>query len=249
MVAPFDRFAIEATSSSSSEESDKENIGPRACKFVNMDSCPKDGLAKAFLDDEAEEEDDSDGDRLRFQEVDEESETDEHEELTDLIATGNEEAPIDQEKRNELHQKWLEHQDAAETENVLQRLKCHQGFGRSSFIHGYSHCYDGSGDDDDDDDNDNCDDENTLDCDDEAAYKQHTTIHTVHQGLKKAKQMISQMFTDTNDVYIASDDEETERNFIRHHILKQNVCSEVFFENLISYLCLYFAVPSCNKYS
>ena len=41
----------------------------------------------------------------------------------DLIATGYEEAPVDHEKHNQLHQKWLEQQDAAGTNDILQRLK------------------------------------------------------------------------------------------------------------------------------
>lgn len=202
--------------SSSEEESDKENIGPRVCNVVNKNSSPKDGLAKAFLDDEAEEEDDSDCDLLRFQENEEENETDEHEELDDLIATGYEEAPMDQEKRNELHQKWLEQQDAAETDNVLQRLKSgRRGLGKPALIHGDYDNYDESDNDDDEgNDNDN-------DGDDEAGYNNHS-IDTSRQSFKKAKQMISHMFTDANDVYIPSDDEETEKNLIRHHILKNN---------------------------
>ncbi|KAL0916859.1 hypothetical protein M5K25_014405 [Dendrobium thyrsiflorum] len=195
--------------SSSEEDSDKENIGPRAYSVVNKDLSPKDGVAKAFLDVEAEEEDDSDCDLLRFQENEEESDTDEHEELDDLIATGYEEAPMDQEKRNELHQKWLEQQDAAETDNVIQRLKSgRQGLGKpAALIHG---------DHDNHDESDNDDDEDNV-SDDEAKYKNHP-IDTSRQSLKKAKQMISHMFTDANDVYIPSDDEETEKNLIRQHI-------------------------------
>ncbi|XP_028549590.1 uncharacterized protein LOC110106532 [Dendrobium catenatum] len=194
--------------SSSEEDSDKENIGPRAYSVVNKDLSPKDDIAKAFLDVEAEEEDDSDCDLLRFQENEEESDTDEHEELDDLIATGYKEAPIDQEKRNELHQKWLEQQDAAETDNVIQRLKSgRQGLGKPALIHGDHDNHDAS-DNDDDEDNDS---------DDEAKYKNHP-IDTSRQSLKKAKQMISHMFTDANDVYIPSDDEETEKNLIRQHI-------------------------------
>ncbi|PKA52553.1 hypothetical protein AXF42_Ash001533 [Apostasia shenzhenica] len=108
--------------SSSEEENDKENVNPSACSVLNSDFSPKDGCAKAFVDDEAEEEDDSDHDLLRFQESEDEDESDEIEDLYDLIATGNGEAPKDQDKRHELHQKWLEQQDAAETDNVLQRV-------------------------------------------------------------------------------------------------------------------------------
>lgn len=199
-------------SSSSEEENDKENISPSFCNDVNKDSSPKDGLAKAFLDDEAEEEDDSDCDLLRFQENEEENESDEQEELDDLIATGYEEARIDQEKRKELHQKWLELQDATETDNVLQRLKSgHQGLGKPGLNLGDYDNYDASDNDDEGSDGDN-----------EVPHKNHP-IDTSRQSLKKAKQMISHMFTDAKDVYIPSDDDETEKNLFRHHILKHHV--------------------------
>ena len=46
------------------------------------------GLAKAFLDDEAEEEGDSDHDLMRFEDNEEDDESDADEVVNDLIATG-----------------------------------------------------------------------------------------------------------------------------------------------------------------
>jgi hypothetical protein len=37
-------------------------------------------------------------------------------------------------------------------------------------------------------------------------------------NLKKAKEMISQMFTDKDDVYISSDDEETETRLVKEQL-------------------------------
>ncbi|KAL7002406.1 hypothetical protein U1Q18_003560, partial [Sarracenia purpurea var. burkii] len=58
------------------------------------------------------EEDDSDNDLLRFQENEEDENIDDYEELNDHIATEYDERPVDNEWQNELHQKWLEQQDA-----------------------------------------------------------------------------------------------------------------------------------------
>ena len=120
-------------SSEDEEDNDKENIEPSTQNNdVNTrehlqraigDSCPDNTIMKDFLDDEAEEEDDSDNDMMRFKDDEEDDGSDENEVFNDLIAAGYEEKEIDHEKRNELHQKWLKQQDAAETNNVMQRLK------------------------------------------------------------------------------------------------------------------------------
>ncbi|KAG0466892.1 hypothetical protein HPP92_018472 [Vanilla planifolia] len=136
---------------STEDESDKENIGPGPFYIGKMGLSPKKPLGKAFVDDEAEESDDSDYDLLRSQD-DDESDVDGQEELDDLIDTGYLEAPIDQEQRDELHQKWLEQQDVVETDNVLQRLKYGQGRGHLAFLHDYY-----SDKDEDDSENDSRD--------------------------------------------------------------------------------------------
>ncbi|KAL6991508.1 hypothetical protein U1Q18_009620 [Sarracenia purpurea var. burkii] len=61
-------------------------------------------LVKA-VEDEVVEEDDSDNDLLRFQENEEDEDIDDYEEFNDLIATKYDERPVDNEWRNELHQK------------------------------------------------------------------------------------------------------------------------------------------------
>ncbi|KAH7675343.1 hypothetical protein IHE45_08G129400 [Dioscorea alata] len=189
--------------SSSHEDSDKENNDPYPCKVLNKGSYPKDGLAKTYVDDEAEEEDDSDHDLMRFQES-EDDDSDENEVLDDLIMSGYEEAPVEHEKRNQLHQKWLEQQDANETDNVLQRLNCGQIRREPSII-------------DDEDDNVDTDDEDSAD----EMTEDQIPANLVRKNSKKAKQMMAQMFTDETDVYVSSEDEETERSLIREHLLHQ----------------------------
>jgi hypothetical protein len=111
------------------DDNDKENIDPSSQENgVNVheqlqpgigDSCPDGALLKDFLDDEAEEEDDSDNDMMRFKDSKEDDGSDENEVFNDLIEAGYEEKEVDHKKRNELHQKWLQQQDAAETNNVM----------------------------------------------------------------------------------------------------------------------------------
>lgn len=172
-----------------------------------MDPYPKGGPAKAYLDEEAEEEDDSDHDLTRFQENeedDDDDDSDENEVLNDLIATGFEERPVDHEKRNELHQKWLEQQDAAETNNVLQRLKCNQKQKESTIK-----------DEDDDEDL-------AVESADERSYEP-LPKNVIKQNSERAKQMIAQMFTDDHDIYVPSDDEEIEQSLVRQRLSKQTV--------------------------
>ncbi|KAJ6880759.1 hypothetical protein NC652_033946 [Populus alba x Populus x berolinensis] len=47
---------------------------------------------------------------------------------------------------------------------------------------------------------------------DEAA---EVTRNAVRMNLKKAKEMISQIFIDKHDVYVSSDDEETETRLVK----------------------------------
>ncbi|KAF9595334.1 hypothetical protein IFM89_039047 [Coptis chinensis] len=110
--------------SSDEEDYDKENIDPHACKASEEEVYPKGDPVKAFVDDEAEEKDDSDNDLMRFKENEEDEENEESEEFNDPIVSGYKEKPIDNAKRDQLHRMWLEQQDAAATDNVLQRLKC-----------------------------------------------------------------------------------------------------------------------------
>ncbi|KAF5739394.1 hypothetical protein HS088_TW12G00599 [Tripterygium wilfordii] len=182
--------------SSDEDDNDKENIDPRAHGSADMTSSPRGDPVKAFVDDEAEEEDDSDND-LQFQDDEEDENEEDAEGLADMIATECEENTIDNERRNLLHQKWLEQQDAAGTKSLLQRLKC--GLEQK---------------------------EMTLPCEEEDASEdeegfsdepeeQFVSKSVVRMNLRKAKEMIPQMFTDKDDVYLSSDDEDAEKSLVK----------------------------------
>uniref|UniRef100_A0ACD6AAP4 Uncharacterized protein n=1 Tax=Avena sativa TaxID=4498 RepID=A0ACD6AAP4_AVESA len=199
------------SSSEDEEDNDKENIYPDTQQNdVNTHRQPRranDAILKDFLDVEAEEEDDSDDDMMRFKDDEEDNGDDENEVLTALIAAGFEEEEVDHEKRNALHQKWLQQQDAAETNNVIQKLK-------------FGHQEQKSLLDEDEDDVEDCEDES----ENEMSYDL-TPTNVVRQNSEKAKQMIAKMFTDENDTYEHSDDEEIEENLARQRISKREVHS------------------------
>lgn len=204
------------------EDNDKENIEPstqdnvvntreRLQRAIGGDSCPDNAILKDFLDDEAEEEDDSDNDMMRFKDDEEDDGSDENEVFNDLIAAGYEEKEVDHDKRNELHQKWLQQQDAAETNNVIQRLKFgHQE--QKESVH-----------EDEDEDEDIEDSENESEK--EMSYDL-TPANVVRQNSEKAKQMIAKMFADDNDTYEHSDDEEIEEHLARQRISKREVSAK-----------------------
>ncbi|KAK9129926.1 hypothetical protein Sjap_010413 [Stephania japonica] len=156
---------------------------------------------KAFVDEEAEEEDDSDNDPM-LQDNDEDEENSDSEEFNDLIVTGYKEKPIDNEKRDELHQKWLEQQDAAATENLLQRIKCGLKQGEAMVF--------------DEEDEDEESDEDSID----GAIADPLPKSTARLNSKKVKQMIPQMFNDKDDGFL-SDDEEAEKNLVRQRLLEK----------------------------
>lgn len=199
------------------EDNDKENICPgiqqndvnthqQPRRTLAGDSRPDAALLKDFLDIEAEEEDDSDDDMARFKDNEEDDGDDENEVLTALIAAGFEEKEVDHEKRNALHQKWLQDQDAAETNNFIQRLK-------------YGHQEQKVLMEEDEDDIEDCEDES------ENERSHDLTPNIVRQNSEKAKQMIAKMFTDENDTYEHSDDEEIEEHLARQRISKREVHS------------------------
>ncbi|KAI3922314.1 hypothetical protein MKX01_006003 [Papaver californicum] len=194
--------------SSDEEESDKENVEPDLHKLddldLNLDT--KGDPVKAFLDDEAEEEDDSDDDLTRSKDDEDEEENELNEELKDLIAYGYEEKPVDNEKRDQLHQMWLQQQDAAETDNVLQRLRCGAKQKGPSML---------EEEDEEDEDGEPCDD-SSNDLVDHQSSKNILRIIS-----KKAKQMIPQMFTDKDDAFLSSDDEETDQKIVRQRLLEK----------------------------
>ncbi|KAI9199897.1 hypothetical protein LWI28_000147 [Acer negundo] len=189
--------------SSDEEDYDKENIDPGLHKLGDLSLSSNGDPVKAFVDDEAEEEDDSDNDLNRFLDEDDEDNED-AEELKDMIETGFEEKPVDIERRNELHQKWLEQQDAVGTENLLQRFKHDSKQTETGLL---------------EDDVESQEDDG--DFDDEYA-EDGVLTNNLRMNLKKMKEMIPQMFTDKDDAYVSSDDEETEKIIVRQCLLDKS---------------------------
>jgi hypothetical protein len=212
-------FAYFSSSSSSDDDeeeedyNDKENIDPCSRDLSTTDNNDsKSAFLKDFVDDEAEEEDDSDHDLARFSENEEDiddDESDEIEELKDMIATGYKEGKGDHERRNELHLKWLEQQDVAETDNVLQRLK-------------YSNLQKGDLMDEEEEENE---DEGEGSEDDailsDSGAGASGLKNILRQNSEKVKQMM--MFNDDHDVYVPSDEDENEDHMLPRRVRKQPV--------------------------
>ncbi|GKV04818.1 hypothetical protein SLEP1_g16925 [Rubroshorea leprosula] len=186
--------------SSDEEGNDKDNVDPHPLGSVDPSSSPNGDPVKEFVDDEAEEEDDSDNDRLCFGDNDEEEDedSDDSEELRDLIATEYEEKPSDIERRMERHQEFLNQQDAAETEKMLQRWGLKQ---REMSI----------------EEEVNEESEADMESDDEASDDLPAT-NCIRMSIKKLREMIPQMFTDKDDVYISSDDEEMQKSLVKQRL-------------------------------
>lgn len=188
-------------SSSDEEDNDKENISPHTKEGGGGCNSPKGDPVKAFVDDEAEEEGDSDNDLLQFGDNEDDHDTDDSAELHDIIATDYKENPIDNEKRNELHQRWLERQDAAGTENLLQWLKCGVEQKETMLV-------------DDELEYEECEEEVNDVTDMDAVPKSSTRLNS-----KKAKEIIVQMFVDKDDVFLSDEDEETEKRLVKQRML------------------------------
>ncbi|KAJ3705455.1 hypothetical protein LUZ61_009160 [Rhynchospora tenuis] len=210
----------EVLSSSSDDEeeeeeyNDKENIDPFPRGLFSVDDKnTKSAVLKDFLDDEAEEEDDSDHDLARFPENEgedddhDDEESDETEVLKDLIATGYKEGKRDHERRNELHLKWLEQQDAAETDNVLQRLK-YSNLQKEDLMDEVE--------EEDEDEGEGSEDDAMLS---DSGADAGGPKNILRQNLEKAKQMM--MFNDEHDIYVPSDEDENEDHLLRRRISKQ----------------------------
>ncbi|MBA0705913.1 hypothetical protein Golax_018062 [Gossypium laxum] len=169
-------------------------------------------IYRAFVDEEAEEEDDSDNDLLRFQDDDNEEDEDSEdlEELRDMIATGFEEKQSDIDRRMELHQKLLDQQDAAKTAQLLQKWGPKQ---RETDL------LDDEGFEEDDEE----------DGDDEEDFFENEDSRPVNLRLhiKKIKEMIPQMFTDKDDMYISSDDEEVEKKLVEKSLYEKAIGTEL----------------------
>ncbi|PHT43014.1 hypothetical protein CQW23_17039 [Capsicum baccatum] len=186
-------------SSSDDEDNDKENISSHIKGGGGCNS-PKGDPVKAFVDDEAEVEEDSGDDLFHFCDNEDDNDIDDSAELHDIIATDYKEKPIDNEKRNELHQKWLEQQDAAGTENLLQRLKwvVEQ---KEMLV-------------DDELEREECEEEVNDVTHMDAVPKSSTWLNS-----KNTKQIIMQMFVDEDDVFLSDEDEDTEKRLVKQHML------------------------------
>ncbi|CAK8568984.1 unnamed protein product [Lathyrus sativus] len=196
MNLTLDSAPIDDDVSSDEEDNNKENTVPHLQGSADVTLPSRGDPVKAFVDEEAEEEDDSDNDLQRFRDNDEDEDDDDIEELNDMIATGYEEDPIDREKRDQLHQQWLEQQDTTGMDNLLQKLNCGSRLNESTSL------------DDEEEDGESKETENESDdeIDDFVAQSDAVKIN-----LKKVKQMIPQMFTDKEDAYVSSDEETEER--------------------------------------
>lgn len=140
-----------------------------------------------------------------------------------MIVSQFKEDPTDKDRRNELHQKWLEQQDAAGTEKLLQKLK--RGLQPDETLL--------SEDEDENDDTD--DEERAEDADDEEVQKPEASedgdedeedpshANSMRMTIKKIKEMIPLMFTDEDDVYVSSDDEEMEKKLMQQRLYKKMV--------------------------
>ncbi|KAK4429171.1 hypothetical protein Salat_1217300 [Sesamum alatum] len=202
MDLQFDSAAM-GDSSSDEEDNDKENVDPHPCGIAYGSSSPKGDPVKDFVDDEAEEEDDSDND-LRFRENEEDENIEDFEELNDVIATEYDERPIDNERRNELHQKWLEQQDAAGTDHLMQRLKCGSVL-KDTFLP------DKEPETDDDDDGEF----------DDEAKEDSLPQNVARVNTRKAKQIILQLLPDKEDAYLSDDDDDTQRRHAQRLLIRK----------------------------
>lgn len=190
--------SVPSNDSLSEEDNDKENIDPLSHGGEDDNTSPRGAPFKAFLDEEAEEEDDSDNELLQSRETEEDDDIEDSEELNDIIATEYEERPVDCDRRNELHQKWLEQQDAAGTDNLLQRLKVGLEPKETPLL---------GEEQEDSEDREDCNDEDVM------------PRNSARMNTKKAKQIITQMFLDKDDLFLSDEDEEVERRRVKQHLL------------------------------
>ncbi|CAL0319007.1 unnamed protein product [Lupinus luteus] len=200
MNLQFDSAPPDDDVSSDDEYYDKENVDPHLHGSVRLSSSPSGDPVKAFVDEEAEEEDDSDNDIHHFQDNEEGEDDDDIEDLNDLIATEFEEKPTDREKRDQLHQQWLEQQDTVGMDNILQKLNHGSKLKESTSL--------------EEEDEESKETESDNEFDDEAE-DYIAPSDSVKINLKKVKQMIPQMFTDKDDAYVSSSDDETEMSLAK----------------------------------
>ncbi|XP_058785330.1 uncharacterized protein LOC131660174 [Vicia villosa] len=196
MNLTLDSAPVDDDVSSDEEDNNKENTVPHLQESAEVTLPSSGDPVKAFVDEEAEEEDDSDNDLQRFRDNEEDEDDDDLEELNDMIATGYEEEPIDREKRDQLHQQWLEQQDTSGMDNLLQKLNCGSRVNEPTLF------------DVEEEDEESKETENESDDEIEDFIAQSDSVKI---NLKKVKQMIPQMFTDKEEAYVSSDEETEER--------------------------------------
>jgi hypothetical protein len=131
-----------------------------------------------------------------------------------MIATGYEENSIDREKRDQLHQQWLEQQDTTGMDSLLQKLNCGSRLKESD-------------DEEEDEESKETDNESDDEAEDFTAPSDAVKIN-----LKKVKQMIPQMFTDKDEPYVSSDEETEER--LAKQCLSLRVVSSHFLATIIN---------------
>ncbi|KAK4746257.1 hypothetical protein SAY87_012569 [Trapa incisa] len=185
-------FDSTAQNSYDEENNEKEDVNPHLDQDLDLDlSLPIKDPVKDFLDKEAQEEDDSDGYPFNWKQDDEED-IEDAEELIDMMATHYVEKSIDNEKRNQLHQAWLEQQEDAGMENLL--LREYQEYEEVEKKK----------------DEETCGSKDGLDL-----------RSLVQINLRKAKQTISNMFTDKDDLYISSEDDESGSMLTKQSLYKK----------------------------
>lgn len=158
-----------------------------------------------------------------------------------MIVSQFKEDPTDKDRRNELHQKWLEQQDAAGTEKLLQKLK--RGLQQDETLL--------SEDEDDADDEERAEDAEDEEVtkpgvnedEDEDENEDEDPSHGISMPMKikKIKEMIPLMFTEEDDAYVSSDDEEMEKKLLQQRLYKKMVGVLHFFYHLI-HICLIFCL-------
>eukprot|EP01018_Ginkgo_biloba_P037303 Gb_25072 [translate_table: standard] len=196
----------------------KENVDPSPSKPVEASLYAKGAPVKAFVDDEAEDEDE---DILVGHDEDDVMD-DENEDLQDIVATAEEEKPIDHERRDALHRKWLEEQDAAMTGDIFQRL------GRGRKQKGPQARKTALLDEDDDVDFDDNEDD-MVESDDEPQHHRAVSKEADHNDDdSNMEKLPTKTAIDEEDVLDLSDDDEMEQRLVRQRILEESEEQEVF---------------------
>lgn len=199
------------------EDEDKENVDPSSSKPVETSVYSKGASVKAFVDDEAEDEDE---DILVRHDEDDNSEEDDNEDLKDLVATAEEEQPADQWRRDELHRKWLEEQDSAETGDILLRLGCgwrQKGARKPALLS------------EDDDVAFDHGEDHIVECDDNLLHDSLVSQESDHgDDDSDMEAQLLKPVVDEDDVYESSDDEELEERLMRQRVLEESEEQEIF---------------------